>query len=237
MAALTHATASGSEVRVEGYWKNVSGLPDLYGSRLRYAGLDLWLRQNLGAFQVWGSYSLGWGWAATDRASDTELYSGRHLLRGGFTKGFNDDVRLDAEVSYGQGLEFGAIPRIERGGTFAPVPGGSDGASGPDSPVLAASQGTGSTSIPALAIPAPVPQPVIVRSPRGSYLRLDVQATARVETRFFGRRQMLYPYFRIINALDRNDALFYRSVGDPELEPRPVGAIPILPVLGIEWRI
>ena len=111
---------------MEGYWKNVSGLPDLYGSRLRYAGLDLWLRQKLGAFQVWGSYSLGWGWAATDGAPDTELYSGRHLLRGGFTKVFNGDVRLDAELSYGQGLEFGAIPRVERSGAFAPAPGGAE---------------------------------------------------------------------------------------------------------------
>lgn len=51
------------------------------------------------------------------------------------------------------------------------------------------------------------------------------------------REQALYPYFRIINALDRSDALFYSSEGDPSLEPRPVGSIPILPVLGIEWRL
>jgi hypothetical protein len=76
----------------------------------------------------------------------------------------------------------------------------------------------------------------VVRSPSGSYLRLNVQATAQIRTRVFGRRQTLYPYFRIINALDRSDALFYRSEGDPGLDPRPVGAIPILPVLGIEWR-
>ena len=236
MLAANHSTPSGSEIRIEGYWKNVSGLPDLYGSRLRYAGLDVWLRQHVGAFQVWGAYSLGWGWAATDGAADTELYSGRHLLRGGFTKGFRDDVRLDAELSYGQGLEFGAIPRVERGGALAPVPGGGEAPSGPAPTGTPSSPGTGGGTTPSFAIPAPVPQPVVVRSPSGSYLRLNVQATAQIRTRLFGRRQALYPYFRIINALDRSDALFYRSEGDPSLDPRPVGAIPILPVLGIEWR-
>jgi hypothetical protein len=237
MVAVTRATGSGSEVRLEGYWKNVGGLPDLYGGRLRYAGLDVWLRQNLGAFQLWGSYSLGWGWAATDGAPDTELYSGRHLLRGGFTKGFNDDVRLDAELSYGQGLEFGAIPRVERGGAFAPISSGGESPGQTPTPPSSGPTTGGSGGTPAFSVPAPVPTPVVVRSPSGSYLRLNVQATAQISARFFGRQQKLYPYFRIINALDRNDALFYRSAGDPDLDPRPVGAIPILPVLGIEWRI
>ena len=237
LLAVTRATPSGSEIRVEGYWKNIDGLPDLYGSRLRYAGLDLWLRQKLGAFHVWGSYSLGWGWAATDGAPDTELYSGRHLLRGGFTKGFSDDVRLDAELSYGQGLEFGAIPRVERSGAFAPGSGGAESSGSSAGPSDLPSGGSGGGGTPAFAVPAPVPTPVVVRSPGGSYLRLNVQATAQIRTRFFGREQALYPYFRIINALDRGDALFYRSGGDPSLDPRPVGAIPILPVLGIEWRI
>ncbi|MEJ2483090.1 MAG: hypothetical protein P8049_08235, partial [Gemmatimonadota bacterium] len=236
LLAVAHASPSGSEIRVEGYWKNISGLPDLYGSRLRYAGLDLWVRQKLGAFHVWGSYSLGWGWAATDGAPDTELYSGRHLFRGGFTKGFNDDVRLDAEVSYGQGLEFGAIPRVERSGAFAPTPGGTE-TPGPADPTPGPPPVDGGGAVPAFAVPAPVPAPVVVRSPGGSYLRLNIQATAQIRTRFLGRSQTLYPYFRIINALDRSDALFYRSEGDPELAPRPVGSIPILPVIGIELRI
>ena len=77
----------------------------------------------------------------------------------------------------------------------------------------------------------------MVRSPQGSYLRLNIQATGRIRAWFFGREQLLFPYFRIINALDRNDALFYQSQGDVGLEPRAVGSIPILPVIGIEWQI
>ena len=231
LLAVTHAPRPGSELRVEGYWKSMGGIPDLYGGSLRYAGLDLWLRQNVGAFQFWGSYSLGWGWTVNEGAPNTELYSGRHLLRGGFTKGFNGGVQLDAEVSYGQGLEFGSIPRVDRPGAFAPQSGdgGGGGAAGATS--------SPGPSTPAFSVPLPVPTPVVIRSPRGSYLRLNIQATGRIRARFLGREQMLFPYFRIINALDRNDALFYRSEGDPGVEPRAVGAIPILPVLGIEWQI
>jgi len=230
LLAVTHVLRPGSELRVEGYWKNMGGLPDLHGGSLRYAGLDIWFRQSLGAFQFWGTYSLGWGWTVTGGAPNTELYSGRHLLRGGFTKGFNGGVRLDAEVSYGQGLEFGSIPRVDRQGAFAPQS-GDGGAGAPSSP---SSQGP---SIPAFSVPVPVPTPVVTRSPQGSYLRLNIQATGRIRARFLGREQMFFPYFRIVNALDRNDALFYQSQGDPGLEPSAIGAIPILPVLGIEWRI
>ena len=227
LLAVTHAPRPGSELRVEGYFKDMGGLPDLNGGSLRYAGMDVWFHQNLGAFQFWGSYSLGWGWTVTEGASNTELYSGRHLLRGGFTKGFNGGIQLDAEVSYGQGLEFGSIPRVDRPGAFAPLSG--DGGAGAPS-----SQGP---STPAFSVPVPVPTPVVTRSPQGSYLRLNIQATGRIRAWFLGREQMFFPYFRIVNALDRNDALFYQSQGDPGLEPRAIGAIPILPVLGIEWRI
>jgi len=231
LLALTHTPDSGSEFRIEGYWKQMEGLPDLFGGSLRYAGLDFWLRKNLGVFEFWGSYSIGWGWVLTDGGPNAELYSGRHLLRGGFTKDFNGGVQLDAELSYGQGLEFGAIPRADRPGSFAPLstdggaatPGSVPNAPGPSTAVF--------------SVPTPVPAPVVVRSPQGSYLRLNIQATGRIRARFFGREQLLFPYFRIINALDRNDALFYQSQGDLGLEPRAVGSIPILPVIGIEWQI
>ena len=140
-------------------------------------------------------------------------------------------MRLDAEVSYGQGLEFGSIPRVDRPGVFAPLSG--------EAGTGAAAGGTGAPgpSTPTFSVPVPVPTPVVTRSPQGSYMRLNIQATGRIRARFLGREQMLFPYFRIINALDRNDALFYQSDGDLSLEPRAVGSIPILPVLGIEWRI
>lgn len=230
LLALTHSPDPASEFRVEGYWKQMEGLPDLYGGALRYAGLDFWIRKNLRVLEFWGSYSVGWGWVRTDGGPDAELYSGRHLLRGGFTKGFNGGLQLDAELSYGQGLEFGAIPRADRPGSFAPL------ATEGGAPTPAGSPSSTGPSTAVFAVPTPVPPPVVVRAPQGSYLRLNIQATGRIRAWFFGREQLLFPYFRIINALDRNDALFYQSRGDLDLEPRAVGSIPILPVIGIEWQ-
>jgi hypothetical protein len=79
--------------------------------------------------------------------------------------------------------------------------------------------------------------PSLAQAPDGSYLRLNIQATGRVRVRMFGREQVLFPYFRIVNALDREDALFYRFDGAEDGKPRAVGAVPILPVLGVEWHM
>lgn len=222
--SLAHVPAAGREIRFEGYWKRATGLPDLPGADLQDAGFDLWLRQGLGAFEVWGSYSLAWGWSDVESGPDVELFSGRHFLRGGLTRDFaSEGVRFDAELSYGAGLEFGSIPRTDRpippSGARTPDPGGATLAARPTFSLLGGSN-------PALAL-----------APDGSYLRLNVQATGLVRVRMFGREQLLFPYFRIVNALDRSDALFYRFDGELDGEPRAIGAVPILPVLGIEWHM
>ncbi|MFO7586449.1 MAG: TonB-dependent receptor [Gemmatimonadota bacterium] len=223
--SLARATATGSEIRLEGHWKRATGLPDLPGADLRNAGLDLWLRQTMGAFELWGTYSLGWGWSGVASGPDVELFSGRHFLRGGLTRDFADEgLRLDADLSYGAGLEYGSIPRADR-----PLPlAGSRPAGSGDAPVA---------DQPSFSIPGTGPNPALAPAPDGSYLRLNVQATGRVRVRMFGREQILFPYFRIVNALDRNDALFYRFDGAEDGAPRAIGAVPILPVLGLEWHL
>jgi hypothetical protein len=43
------------------------------------------------------------------------------------------------------------------------------------------------------------------------------------------------PYIRVINALNRRDAIFYswnRDVGKAE----PLANLPIVPILGMEWK-
>jgi hypothetical protein len=40
-----------------------------------------------------------------------------------------------------------------------------------------------------------------------------------------------------VNALDRRDALFfYDDDQDPDTGGRPLAALPMLPLVGIEWR-
>jgi hypothetical protein len=67
-------------------------------------------------------------------------------------------------------------------------------------------------------------------------MRLNLQVTVELDVRVFGSDQQLLPYFRIVNALDRRDALFFQYDGDDGVEPRPIGSVPILPVVGLEWR-
>jgi hypothetical protein len=84
--------------------------------------------------------------------------------------------------------------------------------------------------------PVSIPS-ILVTVPEGSYLRLNLQASARLDSHLFGRPTSFYPYVRVINVLDRSDALFYQfdQVSDPT--PRAFGAVPVLPVIGIEWRM
>jgi hypothetical protein len=53
--------------------------------------------------------------------------------------------------------------------------------------------------------------------------------------RVAGHRLELISYVRVLNALDRRDAIFHlrEAPGQPT---RPVSALPVLPVLGLEWR-
>ena len=70
-----------------------------------------------------------------------------------------------------------------------------------------------------------------------SYLRLNLQATADIRTSFLGRQSMFRPYIRVINALDRSDALFYQLDPEGGLTPRAVGSVPVIPVIGVEWSM
>lgn len=66
------------------------------------------------------------------------------------------------------------------------------------------------------------------------YVRLDLRVERSFSTGLFGTRLQLAPYAKLINALDRDDALFHRlpAAGGGLQAVNPV---PVLPVVGIEW--
>jgi hypothetical protein len=73
--------------------------------------------------------------------------------------------------------------------------------------------------------------------PDEQYLRLDAQIAHTFITDVRGFAFELTPYFKVLNALDRRDALFYhfdRSQQEPQA--RAVAALPVLPIVGFEWR-
>ena len=69
-----------------------------------------------------------------------------------------------------------------------------------------------------------------------SYLRLDATLSG---TWCIGEREcpvQLSPYVRVINALDRRDALFYYQDGDLDM-PRSLAALPAVLSVGVRWEV
>jgi hypothetical protein len=69
-----------------------------------------------------------------------------------------------------------------------------------------------------------------------SYLRLDATLSA---SWCIGGRECpvnLSPYLRVINALDRRDALFYYQDGDFD-DPRSLAALPAVLSIGVRWEL
>lgn len=222
---LSHSAAPGEQFGFQGYWKTSRGLPVLGGADLRNTGFDLWLTQPTGRVVVWGNYSMAWAWTELVEGERTDIYSGRHFVRAGAMADVGRGVRLDADVSYGAGLEFGEIPRPGPA-NLSVVPGRAAAADGPQ-PSFSAVPGD---------VPIPIPA-ILVTVPKGSYLRLNLRATARFDSHLFGRRTSFYPYVRVINALDRGDAIFYQYDRATDPVPRGFGAVPILPVIGVAWNM
>ncbi|HSM09580.1 MAG TPA: carboxypeptidase regulatory-like domain-containing protein [Gemmatimonadota bacterium] len=235
---VTHAPKRRSVIRIEAFWKSSVGVPEFGNGSLRNAGIDVLASRPIApGFTAWGAYTLGWAWADYPDAATQTVYAGRHFLRGGVTLDVPGEIRLDADLSMGQGLEFGAVPRSERA---ALTPGDESGASGGEADASTATA-AGVAPLPGRILSSQGPLdaggPIFTRAPEGSYLRLNVQATAEIDVRFLGRDQRLLPYFRIVNALDRRDALFFHYDSDVSDEPRAIGSVPILPVVGLEWRL
>lgn len=215
-------------VSATGYWKSADGVPEAIGRTLENAGVDIWVRQSGRVVSVWGAYSYDRAWPGV--GGDPEVLAGRHFLRAGGTIFMvADQVRFDAAIAYGTGLEFSVIPGVPLGSAAgdAPLPGGG-------LPVPPPPSGPGRKS-PAASIRRSVAPSN--SSIDNSYLRLNLQATADIRTSFFGRQAMFRPYIRVINALDRSDALFYQLDPDSGLVPKAVGSVPMIPVLGIEWSM
>lgn len=255
---VTHAPSPRSMLEVEVFWKASDGIPSFGAATLQTTGVDVTLNRAIAPeLSLWGAYTVGWAWAEIPGEISERVYAGRHFLRGGIAYDAPQGVRLTADLSLGDGLEFGAIPRSERGiaapgaapatagtatGSSDPAAGGSPGGGPagraerrPDPRITPLVQAHESTR--AIVVPDPGGPPGFTGSPSGSYVRLNVQARATFDVRMFGKRQTLMPYFRIVNALDRNDALFFQYDGDDGRDPRPLGHVPILPVIGVEWRL
>ena len=85
-----------------------------------------------------------------------------------------------------------------------------------------------------LAAPAPAPDP-LVEGLDETFLRLDLEVHAVFEPTWGGRTWRIRPYVRILNALDRRDALFYTFQPWRDEAVTPVAERPALPLLGVAF--
>ena len=65
---------------------------------------------------------------------------------------------------------------------------------------------------------------------------MDVEVHALFRTSWGGRDWALQPYVRILNALDRRDALFYAFQPWRSDALTPLATRPLVPVVGLSWK-
>jgi hypothetical protein len=68
------------------------------------------------------------------------------------------------------------------------------------------------------------------------FLRVDVELNATFRPRWGGHQWEVRPYVRVLNALDRRDALFYAFQSWRSDGLTPLAERPLVPVLGVAWR-
>ncbi|HEX6694087.1 MAG TPA: TonB-dependent receptor [Longimicrobiales bacterium] len=208
--ALTQELLEGVRLGLEGYYKQYDNLPSENGERADASGIDIWLRRNAGSYRGWLGYSLGWVWSVDDPPGNTSRdFSGRQLVNAGVEGPLIAGGRFNVRVSYGSGLPYTAVPEPE---ATPPVFG-----------VMQMVTAGGSTVSAADGEPA------------DTYLRVDAEIARAWSGEYRGSHYTFMPYLRVINALDRRDALFYRF-DQASNSAEPLGDLPILPIVGLEWR-
>ena len=209
--SLDQQLVEGVRLGLEGYYKHYRGIPYPQELGTYTSGVDVWVRRTEGALSGWLGYSLNWSWSLEDEKDDsvrTDRFQGRQILSAGLTGEIGRSARVELRVAYGAGLPYTALR------------GAADGVGAPS---------TGTVELEDEA-------PLASLTPQ-DFLRLDAQLSRTWRPRVADRRTELTPYFRLLNGLDRRDALFYRydrSRGDGQASA--VAALPVLPVLGVQWK-
>jgi hypothetical protein len=78
------------------------------------------------------------------------------------------------------------------------------------------------------------PEP-IVSGLDEEFLRVDLEIQALFEPQWGGRAWRVRPYLRLLNALDRRDALFYTFQAWRPDAVRPLAERPFLPLIGVAF--
>jgi hypothetical protein len=210
VVTLTQRLGRAVTLGLDGYWKRFEGLRGEADESILNSGLDLRLQSAGERGSLWLGYGLSWYWSPLDLSGSSNDFAGRHLLSAGVSGELMGPLSGEARLAYGAGLPSTSIPF-----------GSNDVAesTGPGLETLASGNG----SVPGVS-------PL-----EASFLRLDVELHAVFEPSWGGRPWRVRPYLRLLNALDRRDALFYTYQPWRSDEVTPLAERPILPVLGVAF--
>ncbi len=206
-------------VGIEGYIKSFENLP--VGPDLDASGFDFWIQRDAAALSGWIGYSVAW--YRPEEPFETTHLVGQHLVTGGLSAQLISGIGLDVNFAYGTALPFTKIPQSEdeRSGS----PGDSDG--GTDGLQLAVRPSFRQQQEP----------PALVGTAQGSYLRLDGTIYRTWILHLSGVTFSISPYLKLLNALDRRDALFFQFNPDEDSRPVSLGAVPFIPLVGVRWGL
>jgi hypothetical protein len=210
--SLDQELAQDLRLGLEGYYKRFEGIPDPAVVGNYASGVDVWVRRGEGAVSGWMGYSLAWSWSRADTARGSAGFGGRQLLSAGLAAQ-GKPGRAELRIAYGAGLPYSAVSTADP------------------------SVGEGAFEPPTTSPPVPGDPGGSISGPPQDFLRIDVQLSRTFTPSVGGRATALTPYLRVLNALDRRDALFYRYSPANDPQARPVATLPLLPIFGLEWKL
>ncbi|MXW08762.1 MAG: TonB-dependent receptor [Gammaproteobacteria bacterium] len=223
VVSLDQLLAGQVRLGLHGYWKGYEGLAAASsgGESIRSSGVDLRLSSAGEREVIWLGYGLSWFWSDRDLSGYSRDFAGRHLLTAGVSSELWGPVRGEFRLVYGAGLPYTAIPfrsfglDQEAAAPTAPPP---PDPPGPDHPV---------------ATPPAAADSPLLEGLDDDFLRLDFELHARLTTQWGGHDWSIRPYLRVLNALQRRDALFYAFQPWRADSLTPLAERPFLPVIGV----
>lgn len=194
------------ELGMRGFVKRFKGVGSPEGV-LTSSGVDLRLQAVAGRRTGWLGYALSWSWEGGDRGP-AERFTGRHLLTAGYRGPLSGPLGLDLRVAFSDGLPYTEV-------------------------ALGAAETDAATPVDDLQTVVD-DEPALAGEADG-FLRVDLELYGEWDAPWGGGRGRIRPYVRLMNALDRRDALFYYFEPWRSDSLQPLAQRPVLPVVGLAW--
>ena len=210
--SLDQTLQGGVRLGLEGFWKNFVGLGGPGSAPLTNSGVDLRVAHRGENATAWLGYNLSWFWSGTTSLGTSSKFTGRQLLSAGIDGSFGARVGGALRLGYSAGLPFTTIPLGQQSASDDVIAPRAEGELTSENPAF-----SGSTL-------------------SDGFLRVDVEMFATLNTSIGGRNVAIRPYLKLLNALDRRDALFFYFEPWRDDDLRPIAERTVLPVLGVQWR-